>query len=538
MIKRITGVFLAALTALFCFASCGKDTGEGKSIIFPIDNDPVYLDPQIAQDKGAKDIIGGCYEGLVRLNENGEIVPGAAKSWMVSKDKKTYTFTIREDASWYFPKSAAQLVDEEAKEGYEEKLTADDFVFAFRRALRKSTNAKDADCLMAIKNAAEVHSGKLSEKQLGVKKTESGKLRITLEYQDSDFLRTLTRAICMPCNEKFFELTKGRYGLSLQYIIGNGPFYMGSWVTDKSVTIKKNPYYHGENEALPQSVFFSVNNEFSLRAKKLSSGTYDVTPLDFGGYTQLKDEKGISFIESENIVWSLVFNCEDEFIKNLSTRLAVLYGFDTSLMTQSENMSEKAQHLVAKSVLSQNQLKKNKISIPKYNISKATGYWEKALEELSVSAMSITIKCTQTNEKDVRAVLQNLQKAFGISCDVRVNALEEGELKYALEKGDYQIAYAPVSAPSDSALDYLRYAAEIASYESGEFKSALSCIRKADIADKDILIKNAEEHLINNGVIVPLFSAKSYLAMGEGVSGVFTDYSRNVTSFNKTLKID
>lgn len=538
MEKRLLGAFLAAVTALMCLVSCGKDTGEGKNLIFPIDNDPVYLDPQIAKDKGAKDIINNCFEGLVRLDGNGEIIPGVAEKWEISEDGKTYIFTLREDASWYFPKAAAQLVDEENKEGYEEPLTASDFVFALRRAVMKSTGANDAECLFAIKNAQAINSGRMSPSNLGVEKTGKHKLTITLEYPDPDFLKTLTRAICMPCNEKFFNLTKGRYGLAIQYIIGNGPFYMGSWNTDKSITIKKNPYYHGENEAVPQSVMFSINNEFSTRAKKLTSGTYDVTPLDYSAYSQIKDEKGLTFIESENTVWSLVFNCQDEYMKDLSARLAVLYGFDASLMTASANMSERAAHVCAGSTMTQTQAEKYRIEIPKYNISKAESYWAKALGSLGVGAMSITIKCSVNNEKDIRAVLQNLQKAFGISCDVRVNALEESELIKALETGDYQIAYAPIKAPSDSMLDYLRYASEIAFYDNSEFDSLIMRIRKADTADKAGGIKNAEEHLVNNGVIVPLFSAKSYLASAKGVSGVFTDASCNVTSFFKTYKTD
>lgn len=538
MIKRIISVLTVLVTVLLIAVSCGKDTGEGKSLVFPIDNDPVYLDPQIAKDKGAKDIINNCFEGLVRLDAEGNIVPGAAKSWTVSDDGKTYVFTLREDASWYFPKAAAKLVSEENEEGYEEKLTADDFVFALRRALQKSTGAADAQCLLSMKNASEILSGKMSAKKLGVQKTQSGKLKITLDYPDGDFLRNLTRAICMPCNERFFNLTKGRYGLSLQYIIGNGPFYMGSWNTDTSITIKKNPYYHGENEAVPQSVFFSVNNELSTRAKKVTGGTYDASFLDYDGYEQIKDEKGCTFTETENLVWSLVFNCKDDFMKNLNARLAILYGFDTKLMNQSENMSEKALHIVAKSTLSEKQFRKNAVTVPAYNISKAERCWEKALEDLEVRGMSITIKCSVKNENDVRAVLQNLQKAFGISCDVRVNALEESELISALEKGDYQVAYAPIAAPTDSAADYLRYASEIAFYDSKEFSSSVRDIQRASSSKKADKIKNAEEHLINNGVIVPLFSAKSYLAMGEGVSGVFTDSSRNVTSFYKTYKYD
>lgn len=538
MMKKFVSTFLSVMLIMLCAASCGTDTGEGKNLVFPIDNDPVYLDPQIATDTGGRDIINNCFEGLVRLDENGKTVSGVAEKWTVSEDGKTYVFTLRDDASWYFPKAAAKLVDEKNEEGYEEKLTADDFVFAFRRALNKNTGAKDAQSLLAIKNAYEVLDGKMSPESLGVKKTGDGKIKITLEYPDDLFLKTLTKAICMPCNEKFFNLTKGRYGLSLSYIIGNGPFYMGSWNTDKSITIKKNPYYHGSNTAVPQSVLFSINNEISSRGKKLTSGTYDAARIDYDSFSGIENEKDLSFLESENTVWSLIFNCKDKYMSDINLRLAVLYGFDTSLMSRSDNMSERAKHLVAKSTLSEKQAMKNKLKLPSYNISKAENYWERALSSLSSGTVSITIKCSVNNENDVRAVLQNLQKTFGISCDVRVNSLSEIELIKAVKAGDYQIAYAPITAPSDSPVDFLEYASSLASYKNSEFTSVLRRIRKADVNDKAAGIKHAEEHLINNGVIVPLFGAKSYIALGKGTDGVFTDSSQNMTSFFKTYKFE
>ena len=57
------------------------------------------------------------YEGLVKLDQDGKIVPALAKSWKVSDDKKTYTFDLVEGAK--FSNGAA--------------FTADDAVFSIQR---------------------------------------------------------------------------------------------------------------------------------------------------------------------------------------------------------------------------------------------------------------------------------------------------------------------------------------------------------------------------------------------------------------------
>lgn len=56
------------------------DTGTGKSFTWHLASEPKTLDPQIATGENAAIVIGALYEGLARLDENGDAVPGAAES--------------------------------------------------------------------------------------------------------------------------------------------------------------------------------------------------------------------------------------------------------------------------------------------------------------------------------------------------------------------------------------------------------------------------------------------------------------------------
>jgi ABC-type transport system substrate-binding protein len=88
-------------------------------------------------------IISNLFEGLA-VNDPKDLSPqpGMARSWTVSKDGLTYTFTLR-DATWTDGK----------------KVTAQDFVYAWERVLNPKTGAKYAQQLYYLKNGEEYNKG-------------------------------------------------------------------------------------------------------------------------------------------------------------------------------------------------------------------------------------------------------------------------------------------------------------------------------------------------------------------------------------------
>ena len=87
MLKRLISVILilCMITSLFC--ACGEE--DPVYVIYPIAAAPECLDPQIAENDSAKLIVYNCMEGLVRVDADGKIQPGVAKSWNVSADGLT-----------------------------------------------------------------------------------------------------------------------------------------------------------------------------------------------------------------------------------------------------------------------------------------------------------------------------------------------------------------------------------------------------------------------------------------------------------------
>ena len=124
---RFTAAVLAA-AFLFALTGCGSSTNSASFTWF-VDSIPANLDPQVAS--GASDVIAceNLYGTLVRKDPDGELVPGLCEKWTVSSDGLTYTFTLKDGLTYAAAKGAATEYD----------ITAEDFVFAFRRIFHAET---------------------------------------------------------------------------------------------------------------------------------------------------------------------------------------------------------------------------------------------------------------------------------------------------------------------------------------------------------------------------------------------------------------
>ena len=210
----------AALTAAFVFALTGCGSGSGSFTWF-VDSIPANLDPQVASD--APDVIAceNLYSGLVRKDPSGTPVPALCERWEVSADGRTYTFTLKDGLTYTAAKGAAT----------EYAITAEDFVFAFRRMFRAETNSPYAAEFSALENSAAVLTGQMPESALGVSASGPLTLVFRLSSADDTFLSKLTLPGAMPCDEDFFNSTRGTYGLTAATTLSSGSFYLYNWTS-------------------------------------------------------------------------------------------------------------------------------------------------------------------------------------------------------------------------------------------------------------------------------------------------------------------
>lgn len=541
MLKKVFALILSTLLIITCFTACGEVKGSDAGLVFPIDKDPEYLDPQIISRTGSKNIIANCFEGLVTLNEKGEIVPGCAESWDISPDGLIYTFKLRADCKWRVSIYAGPLIGLSSSQTNSLPVTAHDFDFGITRALLPETKSPVAKALYCIKNAQQVNSGKASASSLGVEALDDYTLRITLEKNDPDFLFTLSEPGCMPCNETFFEATGGRYGLAVKYLIYNGPFYINNWVDDVSVSIRKNDYYYDSENVLPRSVYFSINNEQDTRLDKLKDKTYSVSPLTAEQAAEIADKKKYTTVAFDSSILSLIFNCGDEVLKNKNIRRAIVASLDYDVLTA--DLGPVTAKGIVPDTMSIGTQRYRDISsdIAAYKHSDPSQLFSKGLDALDAYRCEISIICTQEYESTVRKLMQSWQAALGIRCGIFIEVVTESELKTRVDSKNYQIAFMPVTYSTNTAFNALQtYTStsvdNIAVFTDKKYDSLINDIKQTTgLAETARKTEKAEKYLIDSAVMVPLYSKEVYMGLAKGVSGTYFNLTGDTAYFKHTL---
>ncbi|NDV86503.1 peptide ABC transporter substrate-binding protein [Aurantimonas aggregata] len=222
--------------------------------------DVTSLDPQRLSGDWENRVSGDIFEGLMTEDAKAEPVPGQAESYTLSDDQLVYTFKLREDASW--------------SDG--EPVTADDFVFAFRRLLDPANAAEYAYLQYAIKNAEKINKGEITDpEQLGVRAIDDRTLEITLEQPTPYFLGSLTHYTAYPLPQHVLE-EKGGDWVQIDNIVTNGPYRPIEWIPGSHVLTEKNPeWYDSESLAIDGVKFFTLeDNAAALR--RYRAGEFDI----------------------------------------------------------------------------------------------------------------------------------------------------------------------------------------------------------------------------------------------------------------------
>lgn len=107
-------------------------------------------------------LIQQLYDGLIAFDEHLNIVPALAKFWEISPDGKTYTFELRDDASFHNGR----------------RVTADDCVFSFERLLTQGLNDHNYSYFSRIEGASDFHEGRAKHVK-GLEALSENRFRIT-----------------------------------------------------------------------------------------------------------------------------------------------------------------------------------------------------------------------------------------------------------------------------------------------------------------------------------------------------------------------
>lgn len=259
---------------------------RGGVIRTAISAEPDNLDPWLSAAADTQAVMYNVFEGLIRFNEKGELLPGLAESYKISPDGLTYTFKLRKNVKFHNGS----------------KLRAADVKYS----LEKLSGLSGAKAL----------SSKFS-RLARIQTPADDTVILTLKERDAAFLSACITPI----------LPKGYHGQSKKPV-GTGPFKFVSYSPGQSIVIEKNRnYYDRRKMAKVDRVEFRIMTDPGAILMALKAGDLDMAGIDGQNVAALKSDFTV-LKAPQNMVQLLALNNARKPFNNLKVRQAINYAID------------------------------------------------------------------------------------------------------------------------------------------------------------------------------------------------------------------
>lgn len=483
---------LLCIALLIPLSGC-SDTNDAY-IYFELPATPITLDPQTASADQELLIIRNIFEGLLRKNEKGEIVGGIAENYQ--KNQLSYTFNLRDNATW----------------SNGTPVTANDFVFAFRRAVLPETNAPFVSRLFSISGAREINSGSLSAENLGVIAVNEKTLTIQLIQEDTLFEETLTTSIAMPCNQEFFNETSGKYGLTAECILSNSSYKISRWRKDPfGIRIYRNDEYKGNFKALNAAVFITCQLDKDP-IEKLQKTSVDMAFIDC---SRVEEATSLEFKtkEFQNICWMLTIG--DEFNPNMRTALIQMINNEI----YSNNLE--SGYAVADSIFTDVIKEKSSCILPNiYNPENAKKLYNAEIKKLPDEKFPTDVVLYYYDNGNVKNVVTDIVGHWqsNFSAFINIESVSDSTLLTSqLTEHSYKMAFFPVKIDSSLISEYLN-----------KFGVKFTNESLSDIQGK----------ILSSNNTYPIMYENTVIAYSPNLSNVCAEYANGYIDFSFIIKND
>ncbi|CAH6991958.1 Periplasmic oligopeptide-binding protein [Vibrio chagasii] len=266
--KHSTALLISSLLTPFISVTAVADTlpagtslAKEQHLVRANDAEAATLDPAKAEGLPEMHILRDLFEGLVIQDRDGNITPGVAESWE-TEDNQTFVFHLRKDAKW----------------SNGDPVTADDFVYAIRRAVDPKTASPNVWYLKLTKinNIADVAEAKKPIEELGVSAVDKHTVRFELDSQVPYFVAMTGHTSMMPVHKLALESSDKPWSDPKQFV-GNGAFVLDEWVVNERIELKKNPKYWDSSDTHLTGVTYIPFENQNASINRYAVGEVDIT---------------------------------------------------------------------------------------------------------------------------------------------------------------------------------------------------------------------------------------------------------------------
>ncbi|MCK3655231.1 oligopeptide ABC transporter substrate-binding protein OppA [Pasteurellaceae bacterium Macca] len=265
-------------SALAATVPAGVKLATKQEANFQMSAEPATLDPQKMEGTGESLIARQIFEGLVNSDEDGRIIPGVATRWEASEDNKTWTFYLRQDAKW----------------SNGDPVTAQDFVYAWRRLVDPKTASPYASYLnfMKMENVDDILQGKKPVDTLGITAVDDHTLRLTLSAPVSYAVDLTQHSSLLPVHRATVE-KYGENWIKPEHLVGNGAYRIKERVVNEKIVFERSPtYWNNKETVLEKATLYRADDTAAIA--RYRTGEIDLSSIPSSLYktASFKQEYG------------------------------------------------------------------------------------------------------------------------------------------------------------------------------------------------------------------------------------------------------
>lgn len=448
-------------------------------------SEPDNLDPYLSAAADTEAVMNNVFEGLMRFDEKGEILPQLATDYSVSEDGLTYTFDIRTNVSFHNG----------------EPMTVEDVLYSYQK--------------LAGLNGSEALSSKFNT-VTGIDKVDEDTLSFTLSSPTASFLSTLIEPV-VPTD----------YTMQTSSPVGTGPFAFTSYTPGEKIVLDRNENYYDETRmpSIDQIEFRIMTDENSI-LMGLKSGDLDIAQVLSMSVPAVEKDFTINSFP-QNMVQIFALNLDVKPFDDIRVRHAINYAVDKDLIINGvvggygSKLYTNASPVMAYwyNDLSQNE------PYP-YNIEEA----KRLLAEAGyANGFETTIKVPSNYQThiDTAQVLSDMLSKVGITLNIEL--IEWGQwLETVYTGGNYETTIIGLAGKLDPHEIFVRYESSYPKnfyhFKNKDYDELIAtALRETDPVKRASLYKEAQQFLADEAVAVYIMDPHFIVASKPNLKG-YTPY--------------
>ena len=261
---------MVATTLTGCGGSGDITAESGKTnLTVAVGGDFALPDPAIVDDSITSNVLAQCYDGLYKLDKDGNVVANLAEDLpTISEDGLTYTIKLKDGLTW---SDGTPLTAEDFVWSWKRAMTTEGYYTNFMYGYIAGTTGEDGDPYTNMEDL---------DANMGVRAVDDTTIEITLKMAAPYFTSMLTNTVFYPVkqDEVGSDPSSSEWAQNASAddpIVTNGAFEITGVNIKDAITLSKSENYSDADNVKLETIEFKVMGDLDSQTQAFISGEVD-----------------------------------------------------------------------------------------------------------------------------------------------------------------------------------------------------------------------------------------------------------------------